>query len=180
MPVTYRVDAHDQLIFVSRDWDLFAAANAAPDAMAEHVLHRSLWEFIGDGTTRELYRTILRRAREGHHVRYTFRCDGPTCRRLLEMHVAPKEDGVVEFCTHTLAEQERERPVLLLSDAIPDTSLRLRVCSWCSRIALGRDWIEAEEAVARLRQSGSNPSPLFSHAICPPCHEKMIEALAEA
>lgn len=75
--IIYRVNDQDDLVFVSREWDRFAADNSGDLVTSQRVLNRPLWDFITDENTRELYRQVLKRVREGSLVRFTFRCDSP-------------------------------------------------------------------------------------------------------
>ncbi len=76
--IIYRVNDQDEIVFVNEEWDQFAAANAGEAVTASQVLQRRLWDFISDSTTRELYRQVLRRIRDGRSLRFTFRCDSPS------------------------------------------------------------------------------------------------------
>lgn len=48
----------------------------------------------------------------------------------------------------------------------------LQMCSWCKRVALP-DWVEAEEAVSRLKVFETELLPRITHAICPACLENL-------
>ncbi len=170
--ILYRVDPQDWIVFVSPEWDRFAEANAGERARSANVLHRRLWDFILDPTTRELYRQALQRARKGHPLRFPFRCDSPTRRRLLEMDIRPTAGGAVDFRTRTLAEEHRPPLALLSPDAARSDEL-LRVCGWCKKVFVGAAWAEVEEAVARLRLFEQALLPQMTHGICEPCYEKM-------
>jgi len=50
-------------------------------------------EFIADAAIRELYQQIARQVRPGQLMWFTLRCDGPACRRLLEMTISAEPGG---------------------------------------------------------------------------------------
>src|ERR1051325_5476429 len=102
--ILYRLNAQDEIVYVNVEWSKFAAANDAPDLLAEHVLNRPLWDFICDETTEHLYREVVGRARAGQTTRFNFRCDAPASRRLMEMNVEGMDGGAVQFETKTLQE----------------------------------------------------------------------------
>jgi hypothetical protein len=175
--VIYWVNDQDSIVFVNEEWDRFAVANAGERITSAHVLDRPLWDYIADSTTRELYRQLLRRVRGGSPVCFNFRCDSPTCRRLLGMEVAHREDGAVEFRTHTLWERAREPAPPPAAIAVSAGQL-VRVCGWCKKMFAGGSWEEVEVAVARL-QLFERPLPLsLTHGICEECYRTMLETLA--
>lgn len=177
--IIYRVNDQDEIALVNEEWDRFAAANVGERFASAQVLQRSLWDFIIDPTTRELYRQVLKQIRQGRSLRFTFRCDSPTCRRLLEMHIAREEDGTVEFRTRTLSEVDRQSPILLESDIARSDEL-LRMCGWCKKVFVGDAWVEVEEAVVRLQLFEHTLLPSMTHGICEPCYQEMIETLAQS
>jgi hypothetical protein len=174
--VIYRLNDVDEIVFVNHEWDQFAAANAGERASSGCVLHRPLWDFIVDQTTQQLYRDVLKRIREGRSLRFRFRCDSPTCRRFMEMDVAPSECGGVEFRTRTLSVERRPAQALLETRRVPTEEL-LRACAWCKRIDVGGMWAEVEEAVARLRLFERDRLPMVTHGICQACYEEMARTL---
>lgn len=176
--IVYRVNGNDQIVYVSEAWDTFAVANGGEGVRAARVLHRPLWDFITDLSTQEIYRTLMRKARAGHLVRFTFRCDAPWRRRFLEMTMLGGPDNAVEFHTRTLLEEERPVPVLLDPDA-PRSDELLRSCGWCKKILVGDEWVEVEEAVHRLRLFHRRLVPAITHGICDECYARM-NAAAEA
>src|SRR5450631_2450126 len=87
-PVSYQIDGHDDIISVNSAWKAFARSNGAPH-LAEQVVGRSLWEFVSDGTTRQVYRDLLVRVRGGRTVTFSYRCDSPSLRRYMRMTMTP-------------------------------------------------------------------------------------------
>lgn len=174
--MAYRVNDHDQIVSVNPEWDEFATSNGGHQVTADRVLNRPLWDFITDPTTQDLYRQILHQIRSGRTVRFSFRCDAPECRRLLEMTVERAADGTTEFRTRTLSEEKRPTPLLLKSEAKRSADL-LRVCGWCKRVHADGAWVEVEEAVDRLHLFHQSRLPAMTHGICEPCLKRMMETV---
>ena len=63
--ISYLIDAQDRLLAVSPEWLEFALKNQGDGLTPDHVQGRSLWAFIADGPTRELYQAVLTRVRAG-------------------------------------------------------------------------------------------------------------------
>lgn len=89
--IIYRVNARDEIDFVCDEWDDFAVANGGESVLSAQVLGRPIWDFITDLSTQEIYRALIRKARSGRSLQFTFRCDAPWRRRFLEMTVVGKE-----------------------------------------------------------------------------------------
>jgi hypothetical protein len=176
--VLYRVDGQDTITFVNHEWDLFAVANAAPDLLSGRIVSRSLWDFVSDATTRQLYRDMLKRNRAGHGVRFPFRCDAADWRRFLEMDLSSFSGDAVEFQVRTLSLEKRPSQALLEVNR-PRTDALLRMCGWCKRVAVGVGWVDVEEAVLQMRLFESASLPMLTHGICEECEEKMNSFLDE-
>ncbi|MGF1677686.1 MAG: hypothetical protein ACFCUX_00665, partial [Candidatus Methylacidiphilales bacterium] len=109
------------------------------------------------------------------------RCDGPACRRLLEMIIRAAADGSVEFETKSLHVEDRA-PVALLSRGAARSTELIRVCAWCNRIDSGSgsgEWVEIEDAVERLGLFELQEVPQLTHGICEACFDSMTCMLAE-
>src|SRR6185436_13937110 len=111
--ILYRLDDRDEIVFVNDDWSVFANANDGEHLIPSQVIGRSLWDFITDSTTRQLYRYVVKRVRQGRAIEFTFRCDSPSCQRLLQMRVARCVNGELEFRTRSLSQQPRETQSLV-------------------------------------------------------------------
>lgn len=179
MDIVYRVDDRDQIVFVNDEWDRFALANSGAAVTSSFVLHRPLWDFIADIATQELYRQVLRRSREGHSLRFTFRCDSPDCRRLLEMNVERSESNSVEFRTQTVSLEPRP-PVVFPDSASAATEELLRACGWCKKVHVGGAWVEAEEAIVRLGLFLRQRLTGLTHGICEACYDQMTKSLLDS
>lgn len=153
-------------------------ANEGETALSRAVLHRPLWDFITEPTTRHLYREVLRRVRGGRLIQFTFRCDSPACRRLMEMIVVAAEEQGVEFRTRILSQESRPPQTVLRQHARTSGRLLL-ICAWCNRVDLDANWVEVEDAALRLRLFEYSRPPTLTHGICDSCFTKMKETLLE-
>jgi hypothetical protein len=177
-PVVYRIDEKDDLSFVNDEWDAFAAAAGVGEIRGEKILARSLWDFIADPTTRHLYQEIVSRARAGHRVRLPIRCDAAEQRRFVELEVSAAPEGVVEFVSRTVSVESRPPESLLAAGSTGyDARMMIRMCSWCKKVRAGDEWLEVEEAAAKLRMFESGALPWVSHGICEACEKKVLSAL---
>jgi len=177
--IFYLIDAQDRIVSVSPEWTPFAAHNDGPGLTPENVVDRSLWDFIEDDPTRELYQKVLARVRSGRATELTLRCDAPDRRRLIEMRVSPQTEGRVEFRTRLLAARERPQQPLT-AKSTPRSGRRVMTCGWCNRVHAGaEEWLEVEEACARLHLAGEPEWPSPDHVVCPECFAKVTEILAQ-
>lgn len=179
--IRYAIDADDNLCFVDDAWGLFADANDGAHLTRATMLGKSLWECITDDTTRTLYQQIVARVRQGHLAQFTLRCDGPSCRRLLEMTITAAANGVVEFETRTVSAEDRA-PVALLSRRTTRSSELLRMCAWCNQVNIGAttdEWVEVEDAMERLQCFEHGSVPQVTHGICGQCLEGMMATIGQ-
>lgn len=175
--VRYHINDRDEIIFVDEAWDRFAKSNDVAELGANRVLGRVLWDFISDRVTRELYQQIVARVRQGRQAQFKLRCDGPSCKRHLEMTIHATGRNTVEFVTHSLQEEDRPAVALLARDT-PRSREYLRVCAWCNRIKVGSDaWKEVEVAVERLGLFQVGRMPRLTHGLCPACFATMSSTL---
>ena len=177
--IQYLIDADDRIVFVSGDWDQFATDNDAADLKTARIVNRSLWQFVTEKSTREVYAEVLKSVRAGRTAEFTMRCDGPAVRRLVEISVKPLPEGEVEFTTRVLATKERP-PQPLLSRSARRSDRKVNVCTWCDRVQVAPDeWRDVEEAVEPLQLKSASAMPRVTPAVCPHCMEKMAYVLAE-
>jgi hypothetical protein len=177
--IIYRLNDCDEIGYANDAYDAFAAANEGEHVSSAAVLRHSVWEFISDLSTRQLYRDLIRRVRAGRPVRFQFRCDTPTCRRLMEMTVARGEGGAVEFRARVVSEEARPYQALLDPRA-PRAGEMLRVCGWCKKVQTGEEWLELEDAVGRLGLFERPAVPPITHGVCEPCYQKMMAVIEES
>jgi hypothetical protein len=179
--IRYAIDAADKICFVDDAWGVFAVANDGAELTRSAILGRSLWDCISDHTTRTLYRRVVARVRQGQIAELSLRCDGPSCRRLMEMTIRPAADGGVEFETRTLSAEDRAT-VPLMSRTAPRSSEMLRMCAWCNQVNIGTavdQWVEVEAAMEHLRVFEHDAPPQLTHGICEPCLAHMMATIEQ-
>lgn len=165
----YEIDAADRVTAVSDRWVEFARENDAPSLTREAVLGSSVWDFVAGDQTRELYQAVLRRVRE-HDVQIIlpFRCDSPAYCRWMRLVMTPRGEGSVRL--DGVLERKRERVNLgIFQPAARRTPDELPICSFCKRVAVESDWLEPEDAVARLYELAEEPYPSLKHVVCGEC-----------
>jgi hypothetical protein len=121
---------------------------------------------------------LLRRIRgELGSIELPFRCDGPGVRRRMEIHIAAKSSGrFVLFSARLQTEEQRDEFQPLLAAETPRGKETLTMCGWCDRFLVGAEWVEVEEAVARLGLFDLAEMPEINHSVCPECTELLLAA----
>ncbi len=121
---------------------------------------------------------LLRRIRgELRSVDLAFRCDGPDVRREMEIHIAAQSSGrFVLFSARLRGEERRDEFQPLLAAETPRGEETLTMCGWCDRFLVGGEWVEVEEAVARLGLFALPELPGVGHGVCPDCSEMLMAA----
>lgn len=174
--IVYLIDAEDRIVSVNGAWNDFASENDGTAVLAEHVVGRNLFDFITDTSTQHIYRQMLARIRGGTDVQFSYRCDSPDCRRLMEMQVRGADaHGGVEFRSITLEAHAREPQLLPQADGATEmepASLQ-RACGWCNRLDVNGTWMEIEDALPRLGLMEHPTAPMVTHGICADCVAKM-------
>lgn len=178
--ITYVVAPNDHLVEVSREWTEFALKNDGAEILPEEVIGRSLWDFIADDPTRELYEAVLDHVRSGQTTDLVLRCDAPERRRLIEMIVTRLPDGNVEFKTVLLASKPRAAQ-RLLARSTPRNGRRVMMCSWCDLVNVDVEkWFEVEAAMEYLEIADATELPAIDPVVCPACYTKVMEILAKS
>lgn len=174
--ISYDLDARDCIVRVNPGWTVFAKQNAGEAVLPEQILGRPLWPQIACSTLREMYVLLLRRARGGNRLEFSYRCDSPSRRRRFYMAIFPGADDVVHFESR-LIWQEHRSPVRLLDVSVArDVGRSVRVCSWCQRVALpDQTWEVVENAVPALGLLEESPLPAITHGICAECTRTFFE-----
>lgn len=174
----YHVDQHDRVVYCDAAWLRFAEANEAPELDAPAVLGRPLWDFIATAESQTLYQLLVAKVRAEHRpVTVSFRCDAPTCRRTMQLRIAPLANDHLAF-TSTLVEEEPRPYVALLDPAVPRSEAYLKLCSWCKQVLVaGKGWLEVEDAAEVLQLFHQPRLPQISHAICELCYAGVMAVL---
>jgi len=164
----YWVDGNDRIIFVDANWLAFAQQNGMGRSNLKPVIGTSLWSHISDITTRHFYQLLMTDVRNtSRPATVAFRCDGPECRRFMELRITGAGRKDLEFRSRLLREERRERMALLDSDT-PRSSEMLLMCLWCKKVKTSA-WQEVEAAVNEFRLFEQDRMPMVSHVTCPAC-----------
>ena len=93
-------------------------------------------------------------------------------RRWLELTMAPRAGGGIDFVSRQLRAEPRVPPFPF--DRAPvDSATLLRMCSWCKNVQVApATWDSAEEAVRALGLFEQPVVPEITHGICPGCVER--------
>jgi len=175
----YRVDRSDRLSAVDDAWLDFARDNQAAELTREHVLGEPLWQFISGHETRQIYQLLLERIRAGGGpISVPFRCDSPDRFRFMQLDLRAGERGSVEF-TGILERDLARHHTAILERLRTNARYTFPICSFCRRIFAFGEWLELEQAVARLRLLESEDPPGIEEDVCTSCQEKCL-ALADA
>ena len=172
--LTYLIDRRDVITAVSEGWAPFARANGAP--RLEDVLGRSLWDYVVDDTTRQMYRDLSARVRDGHQVAFPYRCDAPSLRRFMRMTMRQAPDRGVVFDSVVERTEARPRAPLVSGPPPGSSGVIVRVCSWCRRVHVRETWQEVEAAVEALGLFAGGPEPALSHGMCEDCYARIMQA----
>lgn len=149
----------------------FARENGAAESChPDRVLNRSIWDIIDGIETKHLYEIVLGKVRKTHRsIKLPFRCDAPSKRRFLELHITPAQQGFLDFASTLLREELRDT-VELLETGCPRSGEFVSICSMCKNVKLSRDcWLEIEDAIAALKLFEKSELPQITHGLCQEC-----------
>ena len=167
----YATDADGRLVFLDAGWQRFARENGAPQfAEPERLYGRPLLSFISDSTTLHVYAVLMDRVvNDGRTILIPFRCDGPPVRRWMELQMAPRAGGGVDFATRQIRSERRAVP-LPFDRPSPRGDTMMRMCSWCKNVEMDSGhWARVEDAVKTFQIFTDADVPLITHGICPDC-----------
>lgn len=124
-----------------------------------------------------MQRMLLRRIRgDVREVTLPFRCDGPGVRREMDLRIAANSSGQFVLFSARLRSEQRREPQPLLSAETPRSGGTLTMCGWCDRFLVDGEWVEVEEAAARLELFQRTEMPAISHDICADCSAMLLAA----
>lgn len=163
------IDRSDHIVFVSPQWESFAASSFDTPITATQVLHRPVAEFLTDETTRECYRLLFERVRrDGRAARVALRCDLPEEPRAMRLTFTPLHEGALEcswaFLRPSVAVDIGQSPRRRFHDGE-----LVRMCSWCRLVHTAWTWQPIELAGPSLGLFDHAHLPQISHGICPDC-----------
>lgn len=172
--LVYVLDQRDCLAWVSTAaWDRAATAAGAPWLTAASTMGSSLWSQIGDATTAELYRLLLKRVRAGHAIDISFDGSGAGVMREMRLRMASLPNAHVECTSTVVREQQCDGPDGSARGHQPPR--RLTVCSWCGRMRVDDEWQEIEVAMAALRVFLDGVPSVISHGACYDCAHRLTD-----
>lgn len=177
----YEIDSEDRIVGASDSWDTFARENDGGHLVFEKVRGQLIWDHISDAETADLYRRIFASARSGRPVQFFLRCDSPTVRRMLSVHVAMPE-GTSDLRISTLLFRADQREFLdLRGKQDTETLLDLPACSWCEKVLVPEhSWQEVESAAVWLTKGMQTGRCRLSYTICPGCRGQIERQLTLA
>ena len=177
MGYRYRIGADNRIAWVSDEWLGFAADNEAPELTRDRVVGQSVFSFVWGAETEYLYYLLLDEVRTRQRpLSVPFCCDGPSVRRSMRLLLTPLEAGGVELEGKLLWEEPRAR-VLLFDPSTPRSDDVLTICSWCKKLLVGRQWLDAEAAIERLDLFAAPGLPRQNHGVCPACSREVREVV---
>lgn len=162
---------------IGGDWDRFALENGAPELVKDRVIGRSLWDFIGVPEVRMIYKDLFAAIRRtGRSVRFRFRCDSPSMRRLLVMVLTSGAGGSVRCLTRILEERPHDDSTGRMIYHIVENAPIVTVCSVCKDIRTPEGWVETHAALARHTYDLVEGARL-SHGLCQECSRRLNEEI---
>jgi len=165
----YKINSDNKIINVTSSFNEFATANDTESLSKDNAVGKDLFSYITGKETRHLYEVLMQNVRRsGKRATIPFRCDSPSLRRFMELHVIPERDGSLQF--EGVLVREEERPVVPLLDPESDRSEEIiSMCSWCKRIQIESHWHDVESALITHRFFEATQLPMISHGVCEDC-----------
>lgn len=181
LDLEYAVDREDRICRVCDRWDRVAEDAGASHLVAGRVVGSVLWDHVTDPTTRLLWEALAAAVRStGLHRSVPLRCDTPEWRRWIRIEVSVAGPELV-FRSRLEQVERRDRPLPLCPAPITGEGSPLWMCSWCKRIAVRKDdWLEVDEAAARLGLFEEARPVVISHGICGSCTVRVAESFGIA
>lgn len=170
----YAVDDQDIIQWVSVEWLKFARENDGFELKPDTVVGHLLWDFITGQEARHYYGLLFDKIRrERCSISMPFRCDGPECRRYMQLIMHPGEGGSLEFQSELV--REEPRPSVALFDLChPRNNDFVTMCAWCKRVRVGPDqWLEVEAALEQMNLNETTRLPNISHGLCGDCRDSL-------
>ncbi len=166
---SYRVDEKDCIVFVDHWWLAFARENGAQSLANELVLGRSIWDFISDASTRQLYHEVHAHVRSNNQsILIPFRCDSPTLKRFMELKIRPYPNGQLEYESR-LMQAVPQHHVSALDHDCERSQAFLTMCSFCKRSLLEPSgWLDLQNISLKLR-TFDQATPQLRYTVCPEC-----------
>ena len=172
--LVYKIDRADHLIELADDWDTFAKQNDGETILREQIEGKSLWQFITHAETCNLYQSLAGKVRNnGGEYKVNFRCDGPDCRRHIELTLSPGHNSEVIFRSQVVGIEQRA-PVPFPKSIAEEDKEFIQMCSWCKKIMIAEGhWAEIEVAIEKLSLFARIDEIALTHTICPTCQQTL-------
>jgi hypothetical protein len=171
---SYQIDGQDRIVAWNDAFLSFADENNGSALSSKALLDQPLWKFISDQETRLLYKVILRRVRDGKPMQLNLRCDSPSCRRHIKLHIEQLPNHQVRFESQIVRQESRDY-VALLDTSIQREPSIVSVCSWCKKVQVpGRGWFEVEDALDLLNLRDVATLPQIAHIVCFDCYRNIV------
>lgn len=142
------------------------------------ALGTSIWTWVQGAVPRRLLATLYARVRtQGTALFVPLRGDTPDCRRLLDLHLQPLEDGAIAHVCDCLWSEPRAVPILFQVDRAR-SARTLDQCAFCRRIKVRSEWREVEDACLLLRLDRAPVLPSVEQTVCCGCQHTLIHSMA--
>lgn len=175
----YKIDEHDRIIEVSDNWNDFAADNeASNNCFYPNLISKSLWDFIADKETENLYMMAIEKVRTTNsEIKIPIRCDSPELIRHIEIAIYPLSENHIQFSSKINQIISRD-PVQLLDFYVDRSDESVKICSYCKQVEVSENnWAEVEQAIIDLDLFGSHVLPRLTHGVCPTCYDSIMEKI---
>ena len=173
----YRIDQDDNLVWMNSWWLAFARENGAIELANSSLVGQSLWKFIADEQTQELYQDIHKRVRGNDQtVVVPFRCDSPTLRRDMQLLITGTAENNDLLYVGSILRVTATKYLPVLDALRPRLESFLSICSCCKRVLLeSHGWLELEEISEKLKLNGNRKLPGWRQTLCQRCRKYATE-----
>jgi hypothetical protein len=165
----YLIDGDDRIIYVNQAWLNFAQENDGAEITANHVMEKSIFEFITGGDTQSLYAALHTNVRARRkEIVIPFRCDSPSTIRQMTLTLRPLDNGAIEYEGHLVRKTVRNAVTVLFRLA-DRTDRTIPICSLCRRVSVQAEWLELSDVVVQLPSLQTAMLPRLLETVCPTC-----------
>lgn len=174
--VSYKINEKNIIIAIEDDWLLAAKTGKADDLLdINNVLETNLFSYISEDSTRMYYDVIFQKCRlfnKNHNIAY--RCDSPTHKRFMEMHIHPLSNGHLSILNYLKKEELFNNPIHITEKSIHTIKNPIKRCSICNDLKLKEktEWVHPDLLAKEKEQHF-----FVIHSICPKCQNRNWRAL---
>jgi hypothetical protein len=165
--VSYKIDRKNTIIEIFDDWENAASVGNAQNLInPKRVIGNPIFKYIGGDSTKMYYDVIFQKCRllnKEHKIDY--RCDSPTHKRFMQMHILPLNNGQLSIVNYLLNEEAFINAVFI-EDVTNTKKSHIMRCSICNKLKLriNSDWIAPGTLAQKEEQNFA-----VIHTICPSC-----------